>query len=142
MPTMIATRPQTSVHRPDGRPAPTHRTAGLTGRLYRFHGFQVLDSQGEKVGLVDWIWTDSNGERGEFIGVNLRWLRGRVRAVPALDATVDMERRTVRVSYRKAEIMQARYHAIDRELTDAARRSIWSHFRETPLRTWAEALAA
>jgi hypothetical protein len=104
----------------------------LTGKLYQFHSFRVLDADDRPVGIVDWIWSDDAGSAGEFIGVQLRWLRGTARAVPADRVQIDRQSATVRVAYGKDQIRQAPRFAIDRALTVEQKRSIRSHYRPSP----------
>jgi hypothetical protein len=110
----------------------TRSPSTLTGKLYQFHGFRVLDADGQSVGIVDWIWSDHAGAPGEFLGVHLRWLRGTARAVPAEGAQLDRRNATIRVAYRKDQIRRAPRFAIDRALNAEQKRSIRSHYRPSP----------
>jgi hypothetical protein len=107
--------------------------------MYRFHGFQVLDSAGERVGRVDWIWANPTKDQAEFIGIHLRWLRGKSRAVPAIGAAVDPRTSTVRLAYTRDQIRRARRFAIDRELKVHEKVGILAGFstRPTALRSLA-----
>ena len=100
----------------------------LAGKLYRFHSFRVLDVDGKPVGLVDWIWSDEASGQGEFIGVQLRWLRGTARAVPTRGTQVDTRTSTVRLAYRKDQIKRAARFSIDREITADQKHGIYSYF--------------
>jgi hypothetical protein len=57
------------------------RTA-LDGRLYQLHGYRVLDTDDQPVGIVDWTWSDETTDGGDVIGIQLRWLRGTARSFP------------------------------------------------------------
>jgi hypothetical protein len=106
-----------------------HQINGLAGKMYRFHSFRVLDCNGEDVGLVDWIWSNEARDQGEFIGVQLRWLRGTARAVPANDIRIDLPTSTVRVAYTKEQITSAPRFSIDRDLTAFQKWAAHSHYR-------------
>jgi hypothetical protein len=104
----------------------------FAGELYRYHGFRVFDNNGERIGIVDWIWTREVGGRGDHIGLQLQWLRGKATAVPAAGAIVDPERRIVRVPFSKQQIAGAPRFRIDRPLSQAHRAEIAAHFRPEP----------
>jgi hypothetical protein len=130
-----------TVSRNAGRAARAHAaeagtpisSSSFTGTLYHYHGLRVLDVSGRQVGTVDWVWSDVSQSHGEFIGVQLQWLRGRARAIPTRGATVDMETGTVRVPYRKHVIRRATRYAIDRELTAADRRAVLAQYTVPPV---------
>jgi hypothetical protein len=113
----------------EGSVAAPSRTE-LDGRLYRFHGLCVLDLTGRPIGQIDWIW--SSGQHGEFIGVQLQWLRGKARAIPAASIEVDPAAGAVTVPYTRAEINRAPRHKIDRDLTVAEKRAIRAHYDRRP----------
>ncbi|MBV9281436.1 MAG: hypothetical protein JOZ41_15255 [Chloroflexi bacterium] len=104
----------------------------LVGRLYQYHGFRVVDVNGEQVGLVDWIWSDGTTGQGEFLGVQLQWLRGKARAVPALGLRIDRQTSTIRVAYAAEQVKNARRFSIDRPLTVEQKTAIYSHFELEP----------
>lgn len=114
---------------PSPPPAGGWTLAAQQGKLYRFHGFRVLDVYGERVGFIDWIWADDTGSVGAFLGVQLRWLRGTARAVPASEAQIDPQTSTVRLAWSKEQIKRAPRFSIDRHLTSDQKRSIRFHFR-------------
>jgi hypothetical protein len=103
------------------------RTA-LDGRLYQLHGYHVLDTDDQPVGIVDWTWSDETTDGGDVIGIQLRWLRGTARVVPVGGAQIDRQNSAIRVAYRKERIKQAPRCFIDRALTAEQRRSIRSHY--------------
>jgi len=102
--------------------------AALTGKLCRFHSFRVLDADGQHLGLVDWIWADTANQRGEFIGVHLRWLRGSVLTIPAHGARVDVHSPTIQVVYTTGLVKRAPRFSIDRELTANQKQTILDHY--------------
>ncbi|HEY8685793.1 MAG TPA: PRC-barrel domain-containing protein [Chloroflexota bacterium] len=108
------------------------KRGSFTSEAYRLHSFQVLDANGEKVGIVDWIWTDLQTGRGEFLGVNLRWLRGTTRAIPTFGAEIDHETATIQVAYTAAQIKRARRFKIDRALTVREKRRIYFSYQLEP----------
>jgi len=101
-------------------------TTGL--KLYQLHNFQLLDVNGMPVGVIDWIWVDDAGGEGEFIGVHLNWVCGVARAVPAREAQIDVQTRTMRVCYTRTHITTARRFAIHRPLTPDQKRAIVAHY--------------
>ena len=108
------------------------KRGSFTSEVYRLHSFQVLDATGKAVGIVDWIWTDPESGRGEFLGVNLRWLRGTTRAIPTYGAEIDHESATIRVAYTAAQIKRARRFKIDRALTVREKRGIYLRYQLEP----------
>ena len=108
------------------------KRGSFTSEVYRLHSFQVLDANGAKVGIVDWIWTDPESGHGEFLGVNLRWLRGTTRAIPTCGAEIDHESATIRVAYTAAQIKRARRFKIDRALTVREKRGIYLRYELEP----------
>jgi hypothetical protein len=104
------------------------RGGSFTSEVYRLHSFRVLDADGKKVGIVDWIWTDEESGHGEFLGVRMHWLRGMARAIPCLGATIDRETKTMRVAYTAAQIACARRFKIDRRLTAHEKTDICIHY--------------
>jgi hypothetical protein len=128
MTTALASIPEMTTH----TGLPQARRTGLTGKLYRYHGMQVIDIDGRSVGQIDWIWADPAGAQGEFIGVQLRWLRGKARVVPAYSVWIDAERRTIQVPYSKAQIECANRYSIDRALTAEQKDAICGHFTAKP----------
>lgn len=113
-------------------PHVTSPDGALTAQVYRLHSFQVLDRDGRKVGIVDWIWTNQESGHGEFLGVSLRWLRGTARAIPVMGAQIDHDAATIRVAYTADEIKRARRFKIDRELTARDKRRICFHYEVQP----------
>jgi hypothetical protein len=111
--------------------SPTPSGGALAGPLYQFHGFRVLDPDDQPVGIVDWIWSEDGDGRHHFIGVQLRWLRGTARAVPADGVRIDRENSTIRVAYRKEQIKRAPRFAINRVLTAEQGSRVRSHYRRS-----------
>jgi hypothetical protein len=108
------------------------KRGSFTSDVYRLHSFRVLDAAGKKIGIVDWIWTDPQSGVGEFLGVNLRWLRGTTRAIPTFGAEIDHETATIRVAYTAAQVKRARRFKIDRSLTAREKRRIYFSYQLQP----------
>jgi hypothetical protein len=129
------TTPTASLDRANRPNRPWTQSAGsISGELYKYHGFNVFDADGERVGVIDWIWTDRVTGEGHHIGLQLQWLRGKARAVPATGARVDLDLRMVRLPFTKDQLSQAPRFRIDRPLYSRDRRMIAAHFagsRET-----------
>lgn len=100
----------------------------LDDALYQFHGFRVVDANGQSLGLIDWVWADAVSGHGEFIGVRLRWLRGTVLAIPTAGVRIDRQTSTVQVAYIRKQIKQARRCSIDRPLAEAVKCDIRAHY--------------
>jgi hypothetical protein len=126
--------------RRDHEPGTPPAWESLTGKLYRFHSFRVVDLDDQAVGLVDWIWSDPTTGQGEFLGVQLRWLRGTARAIPAHDVQIDPESSAVRVAYHREQIKRAPRFSIDREISADQKRDIYAHYR--PAATGVSGLSA
>lgn len=126
MSTAIATDPSTTDTRILSVTAPTKQ---IHGDLYRFHGFQVFDRNGQRVGIVDWVWSNESATAGDHIGVGLQWLRGRARAIPAMGALIDTRGSTIWLPVTRAQIKTAPRFKIDRPLAADDRARIHAHFR-------------
>src|SRR5947209_3769351 len=121
--TIDRTLPQSQPSMQDAEP--------FSGRLYRFHGFRVFDRHGERIGIVDWIWTNEKTGVGDHIGLQIHWLRGKARAVPATGARVDTELGLVRLPFNKHQIAGAPRFRIDQGLSSVQRAEIKTHFAPT-----------
>lgn len=110
----------------------TRKRGSFTAEVYRLHSYRVLDAEGTKVGIVDWIWTDPETGHGEFLGINLRWLRGTTRAIPTVGAHIDHETATIRVAYTAAQIKRVNRFKIDRALTAREQRRIYFNYQLEP----------
>jgi len=108
------------------------KRGSFTSDVYRLHSFRVLDAEGKKVGIVDWIWTDEESNQGEFLGVHLHWLRGTTRAIPTVGAEIDHENMTIEVAHTAAQIRRAQRFKIDRALTAREKRRICFHYALEP----------
>ncbi|HEX6506992.1 MAG TPA: PRC-barrel domain-containing protein [Chloroflexota bacterium] len=102
--------------------------SALAGDLYRYHGMRVFDSEGERVGIVDWIWANEHTGAGDHVGLQLQWLRGKARAVSMEGAVVDRDLQIVALPFTKREIDDAPRFRIDRPLSPEHRIQIAAHF--------------
>lgn len=104
-------------------------SARVAPKPYQLHGLRLLDADGRKVGYVDWFWTDDGSIGSGYVGVRLRWLRGTAIAVPALGMHADSTSSTVRVAYKREQIVRAGRFSVTRALGEAEKRSIHAHYR-------------
>ena len=67
--------------------------------------FAVVDKAGEAVGALFSSWSDQKTGNFEFIGVKTGWLLGKNHIIPAKDAQVDEEKKTIQLPY-TAELLK------------------------------------
>ncbi len=83
-----------------------------------FIDFDVVDQNRESVGTVDALWADHVTGKLDFLGVKTGWIFGSNHVVPAEQAQIDEETRTIQVPYAAELIKDAPTIGADEEISD------------------------
>jgi uncharacterized protein (TIGR02271 family) len=74
--------------------------------LEQYIDHQVVDQTGNKIGKLQCLWLDSQGEP-TFLGIQTGWLFGKTHVVPANRADVNASAQTIRLPYTLEKIKEA-----------------------------------
>jgi hypothetical protein len=98
-------------------------------------GQDVVDPQGEKVGVVEASWLDPSTGQAEFFGVGVGHLIRKCHLVLARDAQFDPEKEQVRLPHSKEVIGGAPTFPAGQELAELEKQEVTSYYnRFTPVR--------
>lgn len=95
-------------------------------------GYTAVGSDGLTLGPVVSCWAERGTGRVAFAAVRTGVLRGRTHVVPLEGATLDEERRTVRVAHPRALVLDAPSHPEGSPLDAALARDLMAHYRRPP----------
>lgn len=90
-------------------------------------GYELRDSEGEKVGKVDEVFVGEN-DRPEYLGTKTGLLGNKLTLIPADLARADDERRLVEISESKDRVKDAPSLGSDEEITSEHEKKIRDHF--------------
>jgi len=93
----------------------------------RYSGYEVYDSNGEKIGKVDDLFVDED-DRPECIGVKTGFLGTRSTLVPMEAVRVDQGRRIVEVSQPKSRVKEGPAFDEDEEITPEHEERVREHY--------------
>ena len=93
---------------------------------YDYHGRTIVDRDGEKVGKVDEVYTDSEGGHPEWALVHTGLLATKKSFVPLRGASPSGE--DIRVSVGKQAVKDAPGVEADTELSEAEERTLFEHY--------------
>lgn len=93
--------------------------------------FAVVDPAGESVGTLYSMWSDQSTGRFEFIGFRTAWLLGKNHIVPAAEAQVDVEKKTIQVPFTVEFLKDAPTFDAAAEITEEQERAIRAHYAPT-----------
>ena len=93
----------------------------------RYSGYEVCDSNGEKIGKVDDLFVDED-DRPEYIGVKTGSLGPRSTLVPMEAVRVDPGRRIVEVSQPKSRVKEGPAFHEDEEITPEHEERVHEHY--------------
>lgn len=99
----------------------------VQGRWERIIDFDVHDQADRKIGTVQNLWTDDRNQP-TFLGVKTGWIFGKNHVVPVHDASVNTNRRIVRVSFAEDKVKDAPSFDPDYNLSDADEERIYSYY--------------
>jgi uncharacterized protein (TIGR02271 family) len=93
----------------------------------KLHDFNVLDSEGNRLGTVNHLWVDEATGRLELIGFEGRGLRG-TRIVPAPPAEIEEARREIRLPYSQEQVRDAPEMRPERVLGETEENEIFRYY--------------
>ncbi|MDB6025376.1 MAG: hypothetical protein JWM68_1599 [Verrucomicrobiales bacterium] len=99
----------------------------VQGRWERIIDFDVQESNGNKIGTVQNLWTDQNNQP-TFLGVKTGWIFGKNHVVPVHTASVNPQQRIVRVPFGEDKVKDAPTFDPDYDLSDADEQRIYSYY--------------
>jgi len=93
---------------------------------YDWKGRQMVDRDGDKIGTIDELYTDTDTGQPEWAAVKTGLLGTKVSFVPIADAEPSGEQ--VRVPYEKAQVKDAPNAEADGELSQEEEQRLYSHY--------------
>ncbi|HKP97718.1 MAG TPA: PRC-barrel domain-containing protein [Fibrobacteria bacterium] len=98
--------------------------------FHRLIGFEVLDRDGNRVGVVDAVFEDEP-DRREFLGMRLGTLGlGRLRLVPAQFAEIDENTRKIKFPFPAHMLERAPAFDGDFEFGSESERKVYDYYRQ------------
>src|SRR4051794_8981846 len=95
--------------------------------LEQYLDHNVVDQTGKKIGTLQCIWSDHQGEPA-FLGIQTGWLFGKTHVVPAQRADVNEQSRTIRLPYPAEKIKDAPSYDPGVELDESTEREVRSFY--------------
>lgn len=92
--------------------------------------YDLMDSQGKKVGSIDGVWTDPTSSNVAFVGVKTIPLVGKTYVTPADQAQIDSSNQTVTVPYSEDTIKNAPTCDPNSEITPSAINTIQTYYQQ------------
>src|SRR5438270_6099097 len=89
-------------------------------------GYEVVDSNGNKIGTVDNVWVDDATNELEFVGVKTGWLFGKTHIIPCAEAQIGDGQITV--PYGEDQIKNAPSYGSDDELSPDDEQQVYSYY--------------
>src|ERR671917_1304709 len=103
------------------------RTDRFTALEDRFEGYEVYDSNGEKIGKVDDLFVDEN-DQPEYLGVKMGFLGTKSTLIPWEIASADEEGHRIEVSVEKGKVKDGPAFDDDREITPEYENEVRSYY--------------
>jgi uncharacterized protein (TIGR02271 family) len=103
------------------------RTDRFTALEDRFEGYEVYDSNGEKIGKVDDLFVDEN-DQPEYLGVKMGFLGTKSTLIPWEIASVNEEGHRIEVSVEKGKAKDGPTFDDDREITPEYENEVRSYY--------------
>jgi uncharacterized protein (TIGR02271 family) len=92
----------------------------------QLYGYEVIDSDGTKLGSVDGVWVDDASDALEFIGVKTGWFLGKTHLIPAEQAQIHDGQ--IQVPYPQSQIKDAPSFGTDDELSPDDEEQIYTYY--------------
>jgi uncharacterized protein (TIGR02271 family) len=89
-------------------------------------GYDVIGSDGSKIGSVENVWADDATNEAEFVGVKTGWLFGKNNIIPIADAQITDG--AITVPYSESQIKDAPSFGADEELSPEQEDEIYSYY--------------
>jgi uncharacterized protein (TIGR02271 family) len=102
----------------------------------RLIGYDIEDTNGNKVGKVETVWEDRTGQPA-YLGVRTGWLGlGKIHVIPAHYATYSERRQRIRLPFEEDVIKNAPEFDAESEFTESGEERLYEYFQgrgmETP----------
>jgi uncharacterized protein (TIGR02271 family) len=101
-------------------------TAGIDPN--QIFGYDVVDSDGQKIGSVDNVWVDDATNDVEFAGVHTGLIFGKTHVVPLENAQVDPAGQTIQVPFDQDQVKNAPSFGSGDELSPEDEDTIYSYY--------------
>jgi uncharacterized protein (TIGR02271 family) len=95
--------------------------------LSKYIGYDVVDRNLSKIGTLECLWSDHNGEPA-FIGVRTGWIFGKNHVVPANDAQVNEQGQRIRLPYDRDKVKDAPAYDADAEMSPEKEREVYRYY--------------
>lgn len=94
----------------------------------QLYDYDVIDSQGNKIGAVDGVWIDDATDQPEFVSVKTGWLFGKNHVMPIQQAQFDETGRTIQMPYDSDRIKGGPSFSTDAELSPDDEDQIYEYY--------------
>jgi len=91
-------------------------------------GYDVTDSDGNKIGSVDNVWVDDATSELEFVGVKTGWFMGKTHVIPVANAQISGN--SIQVPFSEDQIKGAPHFDGDEELSPEQEDEIYGYYGE------------
>jgi uncharacterized protein (TIGR02271 family) len=88
--------------------------------------YDVVDTNGNKIGSVDGVWVDDATSELEFLGVKTGWIFGKTHIIPAANASISDG--TVQVPFDTQMVKDSPSFSTDAELTPDDEQQVYSYY--------------
>jgi uncharacterized protein (TIGR02271 family) len=102
--------------------------SATTQTATQLYDYDVIDSQGNKIGSVDGVWVDDATNQPEFVSAKTGWLFGKNHIIPIEQAQIDDSSRTIQVPYGSDHIKDSPSFATDAELSPDDEDQIYAYY--------------
>lgn len=120
------------------------RTQSGTYQNYNYErliGYEVIDSNDEKIGTVNHLWTDNTGQPA-FLGIKTGWLFGKTHVVPVHSAEVNEYGQVIRLPFTEEQVKGSASYDPDADLLPADEEAIYRYYNLQPQSTTTTETAA
>lgn len=91
-------------------------------------GYDVIDTDGNKLGSVDNVWVDDATGDLEFVAVKTGWLFGKNHIIPVSDGRIDNDSQAIIVPYSQDQVKGAPSLSSDAELSPDQEDDIYGYY--------------
>src|SRR6185436_16548662 len=109
--------------------------------LQQYLDHDIVDRYGNKVGKLQCLWSDSQGEP-VYLGVQTGWLFGKTHVVPAEAVEVNEAAQTIRLPYTVEKIKEAPCYDSTSEIDPTSEREVRAYYNlGSPASAYSQATA-
>ena len=99
-----------------------------SANYHDFLDFLIVDKAGEEVGTLFSAWSDQKTGAFEYLGIKTGFLLGKNHIVPAKDAQVEEEKRTIHLPYTLQFLKEAPVCDASAEITEEHENEIKAYY--------------